>query len=63
MRTTMDLDDGLVKLAREMTGIQKKTQLVEEALRGMIRREAARRLAASGGSMPGARHTRRRRLQ
>lgn len=61
MRTTMDLDDELVKLARELSGIQKKTQLVEEALRGMIRRESAKRLIAMGGTMPDAKHTRRRR--
>lgn len=62
MRTTMDLDDELVKLAREMTGIQKKTQLVEEALRLMIRRESAKRLIAMGGTMPKAKQTPRRRF-
>jgi Arc/MetJ family transcription regulator len=54
MRTTVDLDDQLVKTATEYSGIKKKTALLEEALRQMIRREASRRLIALGGSDPDA---------
>lgn len=54
MRTTMDLDDDLVKKAAEYSGIKQKTALVEEALRQMIRFEAGKRLAALGGTDPGA---------
>lgn len=38
--------------AQELTGITEKTALVREALRALIEREAARRLAALGGSAP-----------
>lgn len=54
MRTTVDLDDELVKKASEYTGISGKTALLEEALRRMVRLEAGRRLAALGGSDPRA---------
>ena len=61
MRTTLNLDDDLLQAAREYTGIQEKTALIHAALRQLIAREAARRLAALGGSMPGFRPGRRRR--
>ena len=37
MRTTVDLDDDLIKEALKITGITKKTKLLEEALREIIR--------------------------
>jgi len=52
MRTTLALDDDLVSTAQEYTGIIEKTALVREALKSLIQREAARRLAALGGTMP-----------
>ena len=52
MRTTLALDDELIEQAQEFTGIAEKTALVREALRALIQREAARRLAALGGTMP-----------
>jgi len=52
MRTTLALDDDLIKLAQEFTGVAEKTALVREALKALIEREAARRLAALGGTMP-----------
>jgi Arc/MetJ family transcription regulator len=52
MRTTLNLDDELVQEAREYTGIEEKTALVHAALRELIAKNAARRLAALGGSMP-----------
>ena len=57
MRTTVDLDDELMKKAAEYTGIKQKTALLEEALRQMIRLEAGRRLVALGGSDPNAKLT------
>ena len=51
MRTTLALDDDLVRLAQEFTGISEKTALVREALKSLIERESARRLAALGGTM------------
>ena len=52
MRTTIALDDELVRAAQEFTGVEEKTALVREALKALIERESARRLAAMGGSMP-----------
>jgi Arc/MetJ family transcription regulator len=52
MRTTLALDDDLVSTAQEYTGITEKTALVREALKSLIEREASRRLAALGGTMP-----------
>lgn len=52
MRTTLALDDDLVMLAQEFTGVAEKTALVREALKALIERESARRLAALGATMP-----------
>jgi Arc/MetJ family transcription regulator len=52
MRTTLNLDDELIRQAREFTGIQEKTALIHAALRELISRQGARRLAALGGTMP-----------
>jgi Arc/MetJ family transcription regulator len=52
MRTTLALDDDLVSAAQELTGVREKSALVREALRALIERESARRLARLGGSQP-----------
>ena len=59
-RTTLNLDDELLGEAREYTGIQEKTALIHAALRELVSREAARRLAARGGTMPNFNAGRRR---
>jgi Arc/MetJ family transcription regulator len=61
MRTTLNLDEDLLRSAREYSGIQEKTALIHEALRELISRAAARRLIALGGTMPNAQGGRRRR--
>ena len=61
MRTTLNLDDELLREAREYAGIQEKTALIHAALRELISRQAARRLAALGGSEPRFKAGRRRR--
>jgi Arc/MetJ family transcription regulator len=53
MRTTVTLDDELVKDAQEYSGIKEKSLLVNAALKALVEREAARRAAALGGTMPG----------
>lgn len=53
MRTTLALDDDLIAKAQAYTGLEEKTALVREALKALIQREAARRLANLGGSQPG----------
>ena len=52
MRTTLALDDELVRKAQEFTGLKEKSALLREALRALIERESARRLARLGGSEP-----------
>ena len=52
MRTTLIIEDELLNRARAITGIQEKTALVRAGLEALIAREAARRLAALGGSEP-----------
>ncbi len=50
MRTTLALDDDLMAKARAYTGLTEKSALVREALKALIERESARRLARLGGS-------------
>jgi Arc/MetJ family transcription regulator len=52
MRTTLALDDELVAKAQAFTGLRQKSSLVREALKELIERESARRLARLGGSEP-----------
>ena len=52
MRTTLALDDELLAKAQLLTGLKEKTALLREALRALIERESARRLARLGGSEP-----------
>lgn len=61
MRTTLIISDALLERARRYTGIREKTALVHAGLEALISREAAKRLAALGGSMPGLKAPRRRR--
>jgi Arc/MetJ family transcription regulator len=52
MRTTVVLDDDLVKTAQEYSGEKERTALLRLALKSLIHLEASRRLAALGGTMP-----------
>jgi Arc/MetJ family transcription regulator len=60
MRTTIVLDDELIAKAEKLTGQSEKTALVREALKALIQRESARRLALLGGSDPEAQYVPRR---
>jgi Arc/MetJ family transcription regulator len=60
MRTTVALDDDLIRIAQEFTGVAEKTALIREALKALIERESARRLASLGATMPGLNNTPRR---
>ena len=53
MRTTSSLDDDLLAAAQSLTGVQEKSALVRVALKALVERETARRLARLGGSEPG----------
>jgi Arc/MetJ family transcription regulator len=61
MRTTLALDDELLAKAQAFTGLREKSALIREALKALIERESARRLARLAGSEPALAVTRRRR--
>ena len=63
MRTTLSLDDELIAEAQRLTGTTEKSALVREALRALIQRESARRLAKLGGTEPALRDIPRRRSE
>ena len=52
MRTTLTLDDELLAQAQQISGLTERTQLIREALRALVQRESARRLARLGGTEP-----------
>jgi Arc/MetJ family transcription regulator len=51
-RTTLALDDELVAKPQALTGLRETSSLVREALKALIERQSARRLARLGGSEP-----------
>jgi len=61
MRTTVTMDDDLLAKAKKYTGIKEGSALVNAALAALVEREAAHRLIALGGTMPGVRAAPRRR--
>jgi Arc/MetJ family transcription regulator len=61
MRTTVTLDDELIEEASRATGIEGRAELLREGLKVLIEREAYRRLAALGGTMPDLKPVHRRR--
>lgn len=61
MRTTLNIDDGLLAEAARLTGVTEKTALVRLGLEALVARESALRLAALGGSDKAARPAPRRR--
>ncbi len=50
MRTTINIDDEILKKAAQLTGIREKTSLVQMGLEALITKENSRRLAKLGGS-------------
>lgn len=50
MRTTLNIDDQILKKAAKLTGISEKTALVKLGLEALIAQESAKRLAVLGGS-------------
>jgi len=62
MRTTVALDDELVRTAQEYSGVTERTALLREALKALIHIEASRRLSALGGTMPDLKDIPRRRF-
>ena len=50
MRTTLNIEDDLIKKASKLTGIKEKTSLVRRGLESLIAIESGKRLARLGGS-------------
>ncbi len=63
MRTTLIINDELLKKAQDLSGLQEKTAVVHAGLQALITREAAKRLAALGGTERGLKPIPRRRSQ
>ena len=63
MRTTIAIDDELFAKAQEFAGVTEKSAVVRVALKAFVEREAARRLARTGGTIPNAKAPPRRRIK
>ena len=50
MRTTLNIDDQILKRAADVTGVKEKTSLVRMGLEALVSLESARRLARLGGT-------------
>lgn len=50
MRTTINIDDKILKKASQLTGIKEKTSLVRRGLEALISLESSKRLARLGGT-------------
>ena len=61
MRTTLNIDDSILREASKLTGVKGKTSLVRMGLEALIARESAHRLAELGGTERQLRPIRRRR--
>ncbi len=49
-RTTLNIDEELMKRASVLTGVKEKTSLVRLGLEALIARESSKRLAKLGGT-------------
>ena len=63
MRARLAIDDDLLAKAQQYTGLQETSALIHEALKALVEREAARRLARLGGTEPQLRPVPRRRFR
>lgn len=61
MRTTLNLDEDLVREAQRLSGLKAKTSVLHAGLEALIARESAKRLAALGGAERALRPISRRR--
>ena len=61
MRTTITIDDDLLARAARLTGPLDRSAMVREALKALIERESAKRLARLGGTQPNLKVAARRR--
>jgi len=52
MRTTLNLDEAILKKASDLSGISEKIQLLHEGLKALIAKHSALRLSKLGGTSP-----------
>lgn len=63
MRTTINIDDELMAKAAKLTGPMDRTAILSEALKALIERESAKRLARLGGTQRALKAAPRRRAR
>jgi metal-responsive CopG/Arc/MetJ family transcriptional regulator len=63
MRASVTLDDDLLKTAHEYTGMTERAELLREALKSIIAREAGRRLLELAATAPDIEDVHRRRVK
>ena len=61
MRTTLNIDDRILRRASDITGVKEKTALVRMGLEALVSLESAKRLARLGGTEKDLRPIARRR--
>lgn len=62
MRTTLNIEDSLIKRASKLTGIKEKTTLVRLGLEALLTMESSKRLAKLGGTEKALKMIPRRRI-
>jgi len=62
MRASVTIDDDLLATAHEYSGVTERAELIREALKSLIAREAGRRLLALAGAAPEIENVRRLRV-
>jgi len=63
MRTTLNIEDRLIKKVSGLTGIKEKTKLVKLGLEALIALESSKRLAKLGGTQKELKRIPRRRIK
>jgi Arc/MetJ family transcription regulator len=62
MRTTLNIEDSLIKKVSKLTGIKEKTTMVKLGLEALIALESGKRLAKLGGTEKDLKRIPRRRI-
>jgi Arc/MetJ family transcription regulator len=62
MRTTLNIEDSLIKKVSKLTGIKEKTTMVKLGLETLIAMESSKRLAKLGGTEKELKRIPRRRI-
>jgi len=63
MRTTLNIEDKLIREASQLTGVKEKTHLVKLGLKALIAIESSKRLSKLGGTEKKLKMIPRRRIE